>query len=1007
LRQFSIVFGTSELAVATVLAAYMGGLAAGAAVIARVQHRIERPVLAYGVLEGGIAISALAVPALIAAASGLYVAVLGGQPEPPDAAGIGQSLFYLAVAFLVLAIPTGLMGATLPLLTRYAVRSNQEVGPRLAVLYAVNTAGAVAGTLAAAFVLLPAIGLRATVWCGVAVNALVFLIARHCARQVRDEPEMPVEHAAGFASLRGRILRQPAWILPLMLVSGAIAFAYEVLWTRLLTHVVGGSVYAFAIMLAAFLSGIAIGGGLAGRMARRREHAALWFAAAQAGIAVLAALVYAWIGSLIPEQRNLGAFALYSIVVMLPATVFIGATFPLAVRLLAADERQAADATARVYAWNTVGAIAGSVLTGFWLLPRLGFEGLMALAVLANLALALWTLVFTTRFRRLAVGATIAVTAVFVVWHDPVRPNAVIGHSTFSIASAGTPEEVFYRVGRSATVLVEASGGQLSLRTNGLPEASIGVDGALPIGHVDRWLTGLPIAARPRAQSLLLVGLGGAIAIETVPASIAEVDVVELEPAVIAANEAIAPYRAVDPLADSRVRLIVNDARNALRLTDKRYDIVVSQPSHPWTAGASHLYTREFAALAKRHLKPDGVFLQWVGAGFVTEPLLRSVVASLLDTFAAVRLYQAGGSALLLLASDGSLDIERSLLATGEPLRGNVLTFSYMGLNGADDFAAALVMDEVAARAYGLNSEPITDDFNRMATQSRALADGSSAVDLIDTLAQHDSMLDMDSAIHRDLGAQIDFINVARRWIHDGFTRRAARLAAVVPDPSDRAFIEGLVHGARGELDAAYRAYAAALDAAPQSATIRYALLEPRLAEIAGDRATAATRELAAGLSGSAEAVVRGWRLAAMRNWAELARLDGALAAANPTDIWYAEAVQLRADWRVQADDERYAGDAVRMIDRALMIRPKLELLLLRAAATDILGDNAAFVETARNVASFVRTRLIPVLAQGAPARNATRRQLVALRAKLDSFGARVPRALEVADEMTGVIDAL
>jgi predicted membrane-bound spermidine synthase len=791
-----------------------------------------------------------------------------------------------------------------------------------------------------------------------------------------------------------------------MLVSGAIAFAYEVLWTRLLTHVVGGSVYAFAIMLAAFLSGIAIGGGLAGRMTRRREHAALWFAGAQVGIAVLAALVYAWIGSLIPEQRNLGAFALYSIAIMLPATVLIGATFPLAVRLLADDEHQAADATARVYAWNTVGAIAGSVLTGFWLLPRLGFEGLIALAVLGNLALALCTLVLTTRFQRLALGTTVAVAAVFVVWHDPDRPNAVIGHSALSMPAAGRSEEIFYRVGRSATVLVEESGGQLRLRTNGLPEASIGVYGALPIGHIDRWLTGLPIAARPRAQSLLLVGLGGGIAIEAVPASIAEVDVVELEPAVIAANEAIVPYRAVDPLADARVNLIVNDARNALRLTDKRYDIVVSQPSHPWTAGASHLYTREFAALAKQHLAPDGVFLQWVGSGFVTEPLLRSLVAGLSDSFASVRLYQAGGSVLFLLASDGSLDLERSVLATGEPLQSNVLTYSYMGLNGVDDFAAALVMDEVAARRFGLGADPITDDFNRMATESRVLADGPSAIDLIDSLAQHDSMLDKNSAIHRELGAQIDYINVARRWIFDGFTRRAARLAAILSDPGDRAFIEGLVHGTLGEIDAADRAFAAALASAPQSATIRYALLEPRLPELAGERATAATRELAAGLSGPAAAVLRGWQLAAAGSWAELARLDAALAATNPTDIWYPEAVQLRADWRVQAGDASDAGDAVRLIDRALMIRPKLELLLLRAAATDISNEDAAFVETARNVTGFVRTRLMS-LPQGSPARRVTRRQLTALRAKLDSFGARVPRAREVADEMTDVIDAL
>ena len=177
LRQFSLVFGTSELAVAAVLAAYMGGLAAGAAVAGRFLARVRRPVLVYGVLEGGIAIFALAVPLLLGAASAGYVAVLGGQPAPPDAATLGQPLFYLAVAFVVLALPTGFMGATLPLLTRHAVQNNRELGPRVALLYATNTAGAVGGTIAAAFFLLPALGLNATVWVGVAVNAAVFGIA--------------------------------------------------------------------------------------------------------------------------------------------------------------------------------------------------------------------------------------------------------------------------------------------------------------------------------------------------------------------------------------------------------------------------------------------------------------------------------------------------------------------------------------------------------------------------------------------------------------------------------------------------------------------------------------------------------------------------------------------------------------------------------------------------------------------------------------------------------------
>ena len=221
MRQFSLVFGTSELAVAAVLAAYMGGLALGAAVAARYVHKVRRPVLFYGLLEAGIAISALCVPLLLSLLNGLYVMVFGGQPEPVDASGLGQSFFYLGTAFIVLAIPTSFMGATLPLLTKYVVKSEEQIGPRVGLLYATNTVGAVAGTVVAGFVLLPALGLNGTVWVGVSVNLLVFVIAALIAKAVAQEAiverasdtETKATTSAAAPPLRGR-----QWILPLMLV---------------------------------------------------------------------------------------------------------------------------------------------------------------------------------------------------------------------------------------------------------------------------------------------------------------------------------------------------------------------------------------------------------------------------------------------------------------------------------------------------------------------------------------------------------------------------------------------------------------------------------------------------------------------------------------------------------------------------------------------------------------------------------------------------------------------
>jgi len=979
LRQFSLIFGTSELAVATVLAAYMGGLAVGSAIAGRCVDRVRRPVLVYGLLEAGIALSALAVPWLLTAAGTLYAWVLGGQPEPAAAATVGQPVFYLVVAFIVLLTPTGLMGATLPLLTRYAVRVDRDVGPKVAGLYAMNTAGAVVGTIVAAYVLLPSIGLRATVWVGVAINVLIFGIAARLARGVparavqeqragteTTQPtrslaaRLPLFQGPGSISTRlhSAFACRPTWILPLMLVSGANALFYEVLWTRLLTHVLGGSIYAFANMLAAFLVGIALGSALAAKLAGRRERASAAFAIAQVAIAVLSAAVYAWMQALVPETRSVPELAVYAVLVMLPATLFIGATFPLAVRIVVHDEREVGAATARVYAWNTVGAIAGAVLAGFVVIPSLGFEGAIKLAVLVNLALALCSSVMVSPRRPMLAGSVATCTAIAFVLYGPARPTAVIRSTGFAIPEGAVDRELYFAVGRSSTVLVTETNGTFAILTNGLPEASILPKGAPRLGQTHQWLTALAIAARPQAETMLLVGFGGGVALESVPTSIRAIDVVELEPEVVAANRTISDFRAVDPLADPRVNLIINDARNALRLTSKRYDLLVSQPSHPWTAGASHLFTREFIVLGKEHLEPDGVFLQWISASFVDADLLRSLAATLADVFDNVRLYQTGPS-LFFLASDGVLEIERELARSGKPLNDNLLHYSYLGLNGINDFFVALALDEQGVERLAGGAALTTDDRNRMATDSRAFADGLSAPALMELLAPHDPLLDANSWIYSDFGRQLNFPYIAMRLLAEGRGARATALEATVPDTAARLLIRALRRAAVGQQDRAQQAVLEALEADPGNAEARFVLIQPRLPALARGVIDDELRELIRGLPAPASAVVRGWELAAAQDWAALARIDGELAGANVTDLWFPEATQLRADWRVHVEGEtRYAFDAIRMIDRALPIRTSLDLLMVRAVATNALGDLVGFTETARAVGNLVRGRL-------------------------------------------------
>ena len=289
-REFALVFGTSELAVATVLAAYMGGLALGARLIEGLLPRIGAPVRVYAGLEAGIAVAALVlVPLCLRLADAGLVRLFGHQADLPAASSGTHVLYYLLSAFATLMIPTTLMGATLPILARGSVHSEREIGTRIGALYAWNTAGAVCGALLTALVLLPQLGLRATQWGAGGVNLLVCVIALLL---------IPAQHETASTTNETSSARsgtdRAAWVLPLMALSCAVAFIHEVLWTRLLQRSVGSSGMAFGVMVASFLLGIALGGALGSRLARTRAGATRWWILAQVLIALAATL--AWYG---------------------------------------------------------------------------------------------------------------------------------------------------------------------------------------------------------------------------------------------------------------------------------------------------------------------------------------------------------------------------------------------------------------------------------------------------------------------------------------------------------------------------------------------------------------------------------------------------------------------------------------------------------------------------------------------------------------------------------------
>ena len=964
LKQLAVIFGASHTAVATVLAAYMAGLALGAALAARFMALVRRPVLVYGTLEGVIGISALLVPVLLGGAQLLFVALFGGQPQPVSAEGAAQTLYYLGATFLILAMPTAAMGATLPLLAQYAVSAAQQIGPRVGLLYGVNTLGAVFGALCSGFLLLPWLGLFGTLAVGAAVNLGVFFIALYLARLI----------ASGAAATTSDIVPAPAptvqdgatrllryhWIMPVMLVSGLVSFTLEVLWTRLLSHLFGGTIYAFSIMLACFLSGIALGGLLAGRLARDQSRARGLFVGAQLLTALCFWGSYTVICAWLPESRELLHKALYAFLVIAPATVFIGASYPLAVRIGAASAPQAAVVAGRVYAWSTIGAISGALLTGFLILPALGFGDTLRLTMLLSGALAVSVAATLPTRRRRAVSGALALSllAVFALRFE--RPDELIYARLQEGKTQGA--EYYYGVGRSATILMSDLDGFFHLSSNGLSESAISRRGSAPANNSQKWLTGLTTLARPEARAMLVIGFGGGVALQGVAPHVSELDVVELEPEVIRANEAVGARREHDPFADARLNLVINDVRNAIMLSDKRYDIIVSQPSHPWTGGASHLYTREFLALAKSRLRADGVFLQWINARFVDEALLKTLAATVADQFSHVELYQPEREVLFFLASDHPLEVWDGARNAALALQRHQHHYNRLGMRGVEDAVVMLSLDAEGVRQFAANAPLNTDEHNRLAFFSRNAGDGLTADALQTLLNGLDPLTNPQSSFYREHGAEFELTYIAERLLMGDFVQRSFNMAQAVVAPDQQAVINAMGLDNSGVVERAREQYRLALSANPDNADAKYGLLLLHLGDVARGQAPRDIIALANSLQGPERRVFEAWTYGLRGQFERIEALDDILAQTPAVSPVYPLAVKLQVDWRVtkarQTRAPQAAQEALELLDGLLASYWSPDLYILRAGCAWLAGDAAAYVESVWSVIYQLRQRL-------------------------------------------------
>ena len=686
-RMLGLVFGATTLAVSTVLAAFMGGLALGSALAGRLAPRFSKPVAAYGWMEIGVAIYALLVPVLFHGVDNLY-ALVWRDLQPGS---FTFTLLRFALSCLLLLVPTTLMGATLPVLSAALLRCATHDANSVTRLYTCNLAGAIIGTLVAGFVLLPTVGVRTTIIIAAAINIFVGFIAIGVQRRVQYQPRLVVEKSV--LGVTEQADRSPFWLLA-ALASGFVTISTQVAWTRILTMIIGSSTYAFSIVVALFLIGLASGAWFIGRKDRSTKLRStilvvelLTATSLLASLFVLnripALLITLGLRLKISSWAGLLSLQIISatLLIFVPA-LLMGMVMPL-VLVWASNQTRVVSRVGRAYAVNTVGAIAGAFATGFVLIPVTSIRFTLLLAATVCLFVAGFAYqpvrirLEPLLQRCLAVGvvAPVLVIVLFIVAPPMNLADLSIGaydslvrvlaqtregaNENGQIAGPDVHELLWYREGPTATVSVRRDGDTVSMGINGRTNASDSVYD-MPTQVM---LGQLPLLVAPQRNNALVIGFATGVTVGAMLQSpIEAVTCVELEPATIPASEY---FNHVNnrPLDDPRTKLIIDDARTYLRVTPNRYDIIVSEPSHPWVPGVANLFTREFFELGRERLREQGVFVQWVQIYQLSTESLRSVLATYESVFPHVLVFRVGGlekgKDLLLIGSSQALNLDQ------------------------------------------------------------------------------------------------------------------------------------------------------------------------------------------------------------------------------------------------------------------------------------------------------------------------------------------------------------
>lgn len=722
--------GADPGTLAATLAGFLGGLGLGGALISGWADRSRVPLRLAAALEGLTALLVAASPALFPAAIRLFDR-LGTSPLLDGSEGVAIKL----VSALLVLLPAICMGGSLPVLVRAAVGRPSSLGSATAVLYGANTLGGGFGALASGFFLLPSLGIGMTLMTAAAMQALVALALLLLSwRPGEASPQRAIHPSGGSGlSLRPKILLAYA-------VAGSAALMAELVWTLVFQSALGSSAYALAAVLAVYLLGLAAGSFMSrARLDRVAQpvHLLGWL---QVGAALALLLVIPLLGRLplwvAPLSARWSSHPLTLLaleaglagLLLLPLSLLLGASFPVACRAASRGS-----AIALPVGWTTLANLAGAIVgiaAGRVAVDGLGLRRTLILAAGLHAAAGLFVLIQRgTRLpRRVPAMAAVSVLAVFLIGRWPWDPQlltsgaylhgplfaagAALGGGTLSQQAHALGDLRFYREASEGVVAVrQAWDGTLSLSVNGRTEASTGVDRAAQL-----WAAHFAGLLAPDARRGLVIGLASGMTLGAAARHPMErIDCVEISPTVVEAAATFAPITE-NVLHDPRVKVILGDARRWLALPGEPYDLIISQPSNPWVAGMSNLYTREFLQRARGRLSPTGLLVLWVQAYAFDPEDFRAVLGTFLEVFPDASLWEealAGGDYFLIGSASGQTpDWQRVASALERPgVREDLVP---LGVGELGDFLAHWVAGPRGLAEIADASLLITDDNLRL-----------------------------------------------------------------------------------------------------------------------------------------------------------------------------------------------------------------------------------------------------------------------------------------------------